>query len=77
MTDDDFKRYGDGGFLIVRGLFDGEKMALLRQAVEVNHDLADAEYAVTDRKGGTAKIAIWQGTGNDLYGTASAPTGNW
>ena len=43
-------------------------MALLREALEVDQDLAAAEYAVKDRQGGTAKIAIWQGTGDDLYG---------
>ena len=68
MTDEDRKRFVDDGFLIVRGLFDTEEMALLRQAVEVDPDLAEAEYAVKDRQGGTAKIAIWQGTGDDLYG---------
>lgn len=68
LTDEDRKRFDDDGFLIVRGLFDAEEMALLRQAVDVDQDLADAEYAVKDRQGGTAKIAIWQGTGDDLYG---------
>lgn len=68
LTDGDHQRFKDDGFLIVRGLFDSEEMALLRQAVDVDQNLASAEYAVKDRQGGTAKIAIWQGTGDDLYG---------
>ncbi|MGA3324125.1 MAG: phytanoyl-CoA dioxygenase family protein [Terriglobia bacterium] len=68
ITEQGLKRFEDDGFLIVRNLFDAEEMALLRQAVEVDKDLAEAEYAVKDRQGGTAKIAIWQGTGDDLYG---------
>ncbi len=68
ITNEDFNRYSRDGFFIVRGLFDSEEMRLLREAVDVDQDLAEAQYAVKDRQGGTAKIAIWQGTGDDLYG---------
>lgn len=68
INDNDCKRFTSDGFFIVRGLFDAEEMGLLRQAVDVDPDLAEAQYDVKDRQGGTAKIAIWQGTGDDLYG---------
>ncbi len=68
MSDDDFKNYSEDGFIIVRSLFDAGEMELLREAVQVDRDLAEAAYEVKDREGGTAKIALWQGAGDDLYG---------
>jgi ectoine hydroxylase len=68
ITDEDFNRYNQEGFLIVRSLFDTEEMDLLRKAVEIDPNLAQSAYEVPDAQGGTAKMAIWQGTGDDLYG---------
>lgn len=68
INENDFEKYNEDGFLIVRHLFDQEEMNLLRAAVESDQDLAEAERPVPDQHGGTAKIALWQGTGDDLYG---------
>jgi ectoine hydroxylase-related dioxygenase (phytanoyl-CoA dioxygenase family) len=68
ISDEDFRRYNEDGFIIVRSLFDEEEMQLLREAVEVDRNLAEAAYDVKDKEGGTAQMAIWQGTGDDLYG---------
>lgn len=68
INDDDFAKYHRDGFFIVRQLFGADEMRLLREAVESDKDLAEAERPVPDRRGGMAKIALWQGTGDDLYG---------
>jgi ectoine hydroxylase-related dioxygenase (phytanoyl-CoA dioxygenase family) len=68
ITDEDYRKYQDEGFIIVRSLFDAEEMDLLRRAVTADEHMAEAAYEVKDKEGGTAKIAIWQGTGDDLYG---------
>ena len=68
ISDEDYRRYHEDGFIIVRSLFNAEEMQLLREAVTVDQHMAGAAYDVKDKDGGTAKIAIWQGTGDDLYG---------
>ena len=68
ISEADLKKYNEDGFLIVRLLFDAEEMELLRNAVVADKDLAEAAYDVNDSQGGKAQIAIWQGTGDDLYG---------
>ena len=68
ISDEDYRKYQEEGFIIVRSLFDAEEMDLLRKAVSVDEHMAEAAYEVKDKDGGTAKIAIWQGTGDDLYG---------
>ena len=71
ITDEDFRRFNEDGFLIVRSLFDPEEIGLLHRAVETDQNLAEAAYEVHDNQGGTAKMALWQGTGDDLYGLAA------
>ncbi len=68
MSDADLRKFQEDGFLMVRSLFDAEEMDLLRSAVDADRDMAEAAYDVKDSAGGTAKMAIWQGTGDDLYG---------
>jgi ectoine hydroxylase-related dioxygenase (phytanoyl-CoA dioxygenase family) len=68
ITDEEFQKYNEEGFIIVRSLFHAEEMKLLREAVTEDKHMAEAAYEVKDKDGGTAKIAIWQGAGDDLYG---------
>lgn len=68
INEKDLAKFYEDGFFIVRRLFDADEMHLLCTAVESDRDLAEAEYAVPDQRGGMAKIALWQGTGDDLYG---------
>ncbi len=68
ITGEDFETYQRDGFFVVRSLFDVEEMSLLHQAVEVDKSLSEAAYEVHDTQGGTAKLAIWNGAGDDLYG---------
>ncbi len=68
VGEEDLRKYHEDGFFIVRSLFDAEEMELLRNAVAIDKDLAEAAYEVSDNQGARAKIAIWQGTGDDLYG---------
>jgi hypothetical protein len=68
ITDEDYRRYQEDGFIVIRSMFDAEEMELLRAGVAQDEHMAGAAYEVKDKEGGTAKIAIWQGTGDDLYG---------
>ena len=68
ISDEDFRKYHEDGFIVVRSLFDAEEMELLCAGVAGDAHMAEAAYEVKDKDGGTAKIAIWQGTGDDLYG---------
>ena len=68
ISDENFRKYHEDGFIVVRSLFDAEEMEQLRAGVASDSHMAEAAYEVKDKDGGTAKIAIWQGTGDDLYG---------
>ena len=68
ISDEDYRQFQEDGYFIVRSLFDAEEMELLRAGVASDSHMAEAAYEVKDKDGGTAKIAIWQGAGDDLYG---------
>jgi ectoine hydroxylase-related dioxygenase (phytanoyl-CoA dioxygenase family) len=68
ISEADYRKFHEDGYFIVRSLFDAEEMDLLRAGVASDSHMAEAAYEVKDKDGGTAKIAIWQGTGDDLYG---------
>ena len=62
---DEFER---DGYVIVRGLFDGEEIALLREAIERDPAIRGHFYDRFDAAGKSTRMALWNQPGDDIYG---------
>ena len=59
------------GYVIVRGFFDAEEAALLRQAMEQDPAIRSHFYDRGDRQGGRTRMALWNHPGDSVYGLAA------
>jgi len=64
----DFER---DGYVFVRGFFDEEESALLKNAMERDPAINSHFYNRGDAKGGTTKMALWNYPGDSVYGLAA------
>ena len=65
---DEFER---DGYVIVRGLFDGEEIALLREAIERDPAIRSHFYDRFDAAGKSTRMALWNHPGDGVYGLAA------
>lgn len=63
--------YERDGFVLVRGLFDGDELALLREAIEKDPGIRDHFYNRKDASGLATKMALWNHPGDSVYGLAA------
>ncbi|MCZ8312990.1 MAG: phytanoyl-CoA dioxygenase family protein [Magnetospirillum sp.] len=71
FTDAQKRDYERDGYVIVRGLFDAEEAAILREAIEKDPALAANFYDRKDADGKATKMALWNHPGDSVYGLAA------
>jgi ectoine hydroxylase-related dioxygenase (phytanoyl-CoA dioxygenase family) len=71
FTDAQRRDYERDGYAIVRGLFDGQEAAILREAIEKDPALAANFYDRKDAEGKATKMALWNHPGDSVYGLAA------
>ena len=71
FTDAQRRDYERDGYVIVRGLFDAEEAAILREAIEKDPALAANFYDRKDAEGKATKMALWNHPGDSVYGLAA------
>ena len=59
------------GYVIVRGLFDQEEIALMRGSIEQDPDLQNSLYNRKDAQGKATMMATWNHPGDSAYGLAA------
>ena len=59
------------GYVLVRGLFDTEEIALMRGAIEQDPAISANFYDRKDGGGMATKIALWNHPGDSAYGLAA------
>ena len=57
-------------FILVRGLFNNQEMAKIKDCVEKSEDIKKHSYGREDSKGRLSKLCIWNLAGNDILGMA-------
>lgn len=71
LSADQRAAYERDGFVLVRGFFDAEEAALLRDAMEQDPAIRSHFYDRGDAEGGRTKIALWNHPGDSVYGLAA------
>lgn len=72
MNYEESKRaYERDGYFFARGLFDGEEATLLRDYAAADRSIRENVLAREDGEGGSVRISIWRGAGDDLLGLAA------
>ena len=59
------------GYVIIRGLFDQQEVALMRGSIEQDPDLQNSLYNRKDAQGKATMMATWNHPGDSAYGLAA------
>ena len=59
------------GYVLIRGLFDSQEIALMRSSIEQDPDLQNSLYHRKDAQGKATMMATWNHPGDSAYGLAA------
>ena len=65
---EEVKQYEEQGFVLVKGMFDGQEIGLLHRAAKEDKALDDHGYGKADGEGGVVRLALWNHPGDTIYG---------
>jgi len=68
LKDEMLKPYETDGFVIVRGMFSGDEIGLLRRAAKEDRELDQHAFGRGDGEGGTVRLSLWNHPGDTIYG---------
>jgi ectoine hydroxylase len=68
LNDEDFAAFWRDGYVLKPGWFDGEEMALLQRAIELDDSIRAHAVQIGDSAGGATELALWNHPGDDLFG---------
>jgi ectoine hydroxylase len=60
--------YEDNGYVLLRGFFDSQEIALLHRAAKEDRALDENSFARKDGEGGEVRLSLWNHPGDTLYG---------
>jgi hypothetical protein len=68
LTDSQVARYHEDGFVLVKGFFDIDEVALLSRAAKEDHELDKRAFGRADGEGGKVRLSLWNHPGDGIYG---------
>ena len=68
FTETDLKQYQEDGYLIVRGLYTPEEIALLRDTAKADKAMDEAASSRDDGEGHPVRLSLWNHPGDGVYG---------
>jgi len=68
LGQDALKRYLNDGYVVARGMFDAEEIALLHRSAKEDKAFDDHAFDRADAEGGTVRLALWNHPGDSIYG---------
>lgn len=68
LTEAQLRSYQKDGYLLLKGLFDKEEIALLKETAMADRELDQRSYGRADGEGGTVRLSIWNHPGDNIYG---------
>lgn len=71
LTSQELAQYHADGYVLRRGLFDTEEVALMAQAIATDPAIARSTYARRDGQGAATELALWPHPGDDVFGAAA------
>jgi ectoine hydroxylase len=64
----DYDAFWRDGYVLKRGYFDAEEVALLQQAIALDEGINANMVRLADSQGGSTELALWNHPGDDLFG---------
>jgi len=68
ISDADVEAYRRDGFVLVRGMLDGEEIGLLGRAAREDRVLDQHSFGRADGEGGTVRLSLWNHPTDTIYG---------
>lgn len=68
IKDNRIDEYNRNGYVLVKGMFDGEEIDLLRRAAKEDRALDQHAFGKGDGEGGTIRLSLWNHPGDTIYG---------
>ena len=68
LTDAEVAQYHQDGFVLVRRMFCGREIELLRRAAKEDKALDDHSFGKADGEGGVVRLSLWNHPGEGIYG---------
>jgi hypothetical protein len=71
LSNQELETYQRDGYVLLRKLFAGEEIDLLRSSAKRDRALDEQAYGRKDGEGGSVRLSLWNHPGDDLYGMFS------
>ena len=68
LDDADHATFGADGYLIKRGLFSADEVALANRVIETDPAIRGSRLKLADAQGGSTELALWNHPGEDVFG---------
>jgi hypothetical protein len=68
ISDEQVRAYHQDGYVLARGMFDREEIALLGRAAREDRALDQHAYGRDDGEGGRTRLSLWNHPGDAIYG---------
>jgi hypothetical protein len=68
LNENQLREYESDGYLLRRGLFDQEEIALVRESAKADRALDQHAMGRRDGEGGTVRLSLWNHPGEGIYG---------
>ena len=68
LSSEQIRDYDEAGFLLLKGLFDGDEIELLRRSAKADKQLDNHSFGRKDGEGGTVRLSLWNHPGEGIYG---------
>lgn len=74
LTQAEIEAYRRDGYVLRRGLFSPDEIALVDEAIRTDPAIAANTYARMDSKGASTELALWNHPGDDVFGAIARCT---
>jgi hypothetical protein len=71
LTEAEVESYRRDGYVLRRGLFAPDEVALISDAIRTDPAIAANTYARKDSKGASTELALWNHPGDDVFGAVA------
>src|ERR1700709_1391724 len=68
LSDGEVRTYHQEGYVVVKGLLDGEEVGLLSRAPREDRVLDQHSFGKADGEGGTVRLSLWNHPTDTIYG---------
>ncbi len=69
--DEQVARFAQDGFLLIKGLFDPDEVALMMRVAQDDRRLHEHAFGRKDAQGRESRLSLWNHPGDDLFGVVS------